>query len=250
MVNTRSQEKNMAEIVTLIEQKFEEFKKSLLNDLKMEPSNLLREEKKVIDEYIAEKKGTAEKKAEALNFAVQLEITTSLESIKEHVKKLQTANVEMREANDDLKLEIDDLHQYIRRPNIRLYGIKKEKHETSKQVEDKIVNKLRESFPDMFAYGNPIDRVHRTGNASSDNKGYIIQPIIVRFTSFRDRTTVSRGRKDFKKKLNCGMPLDLTKSRLKLLNEARDYTFFLYKKPSKRASTRKFLILRVPFSIF
>ena len=213
MVNTHSQQKNMAEIVTLIEQKFEEFKKSLLNDLKMELSNLLREEKKVIDEYIAKKK------AEVLNFAVQLEITISLESIKEHVKKLQTANVEMREANDDLKLEIDDLHQYIRRPNIRPDGIKKEKHETSKQVEDKIVNESRESFPEMFAYGNPIDRVHRIGNATSDSKGNIIQPIIVRFTSFRDRTTVYRGRKDFKKKLNCGMSLDLTKSRLKLLNE-------------------------------
>ena len=49
----------------------------------------------------------------------------------------------------------------------------------------------------------------------------IIQPIIVRFTSFRDRTVFYRARKEIKKKSNYGSSVDLTFDRLAILREAR-----------------------------
>ena len=58
-----------------------------------------------------------------------------------------------------------------------------------------------------------IDRAHRIGRIQKGN-GKDIQPIIVRFTTFRDRTKFYKARK-------YGVSLDLTVDRLALLKDAR-----------------------------
>ena len=60
---------------------------------------------------------------------------------------------------------------------------------------------------------NSIDRAHRIGLRKKNDDGVEVQPIIVRFTSFRDRTIVYKARKDVKRKLNYGISVDLTKKK-------------------------------------
>ena len=89
-----------------------------------------------------------------------------------------------------------------------------------------------------------IDRAHRIGkkqkkrvrDGNEVDDGVEVQPIIVRFISFRDRTTVYKKRKEIKSKFNLGISVDLTKRRLNRLNNARkvieeaenDYVKFVY----------------------
>ena len=77
----------------------------------------------------------------------------------------------------------------------------------------------------MLKFNSPeyaIDRVHRIGNTKEDVKGNITQPIIVRFTSLRARTVLYKARKIIKSKFKYAVSLDLTKTRLSLLNQARE----------------------------
>ena len=49
-----------------------------------------------------------------------------------------------------------------------------------------------------------------------------MQPVITRFTSFRDRSKFYKARKNIKEALGYGVSLDLTSNRLKLPKEARN----------------------------
>ena len=55
-------------------------------------------------------------------------------------------------------MELDDLKQYVRRPILRIYGVRKERNETSDIVEEKVKNMIG-----MFPNGSPngTDRAHR-----------------------------------------------------------------------------------------
>lgn len=67
---------------------------------------------------------------------------------------------------------------------------------------------------------NAVDRAHRVGK-KKDVNGNVTQPIIVRFNSFSERTNFYKSRKAVKDRFKYGVSLDLTKSRLGLLKEAR-----------------------------
>ena len=55
----------------------------------------------------------------------------------------------------------------------------------------------------------------------TDSETIEVQPIIARFTTFRDRTALYRARKAIKESSGYGISLDLTYDRLTLLKEAR-----------------------------
>ena len=62
-----------------------------------------------------------------------------------------------------------------------------------------------------------LDRVHRIGRAEKNAAEIIEQPLIIKFTSWKFRIAVYRGRK---KLANLKILLDLTPRRLKLLSKA------------------------------
>ena len=66
-----------------------------------------------------------------------------------------------------------------------------------------------------------MDRAHVVGKKKMKEDGTYTQPVIVRFTSFKNRTLFYKKRKEFKKKHKLGVSLDLTKNRLSLLSDAR-----------------------------
>ena len=81
-----------------------------------------------------------------------------------------------------------------------------------KEKSDEVLKEVRKLFdeavveiPDVV-----LDRAHRTSKANND--------IIVRFTTFHDRTLFYRQRKKLNGK---SVHLDLTKSRLELLKESK-----------------------------
>lgn len=109
---------------------------------------------------------------------------------------------------DKLKKCSDDQEQYSRRSCLRFKGIEKEDNETS----DKCVKKVLEVCKGLNANitEEVIDRAHRVGKKRDI--------MIVKFTSFKYRTSVYRNRK---KNENIKIHLDLTKKRLNLLDQAR-----------------------------
>ena len=220
MVRTRSHK--ISDISKIIDEKFEvfkksvlaEFKKTILEELKKDIDLLVNEEKENISTYIQTKKTVPEK---------DLEFAASLEAVKQHVKSLQEDNYKLKVAHSKVVMELDDLQQYGRRPNLRIYGVPVEVNETAAMVEEKVKTILGNIGTDVPTT-KPIkfDRAHRVGKPKVDQKGHKQQAIIVRFRTFRERTLVYKARKSIKERLKYGISLDLTKRRLKLLNEARD----------------------------
>ena len=108
----------------------------------------------------------------------------------------------------------------MRRPALRIYGVKKERNETSDMVEEKVKNISGGMFPNDSP--NVIDRAHRVGKIKNNRDGNIFRPIIVRSRSCYDRTVEYRRRKEKKEKYKYAISLDFTKSRSAVINSARD----------------------------
>ena len=64
-----------------------------------------------------------------------------------------------------------------------------------------------------------IYKMDRIGDVKNNRQGISSQPIIVKFKSYENRTKFYRGRKDIREAV--GVSLDLTKTRLGILTEAR-----------------------------
>ena len=113
----------------------------------------------------------------------------------------------------------EELEQYGRRWCLRIESVPVVENETS---EDAFNNVL-----DMCKKGNiniseiDIDRAHRIGKPSVDNiSKKQCKSVIVRFTSFRKRTLVYRGKKSIK---DVRIKVDLTKKRHTILVKANEY---------------------------
>lgn len=206
--------RSMTDFAQIIDNKFDEFKKSILVELKLEMDNYFQKERINFENFIASKR------EEVIKLSKNDELLESVEAIKKHVNSLNDENTAIKEANKILTNELEDLQQYVRRPNLRIFGVKVEKNESSKDVETKVKRMISDAnieIPD-----EALDRAHRIERTKEDQDGNVTQPIIVRFSSFRDRTIVYKARKDIKNKFHCGVSLDLTKSRLQILNRARE----------------------------
>ena len=106
------------------------------------------------------------------------------------------------------KKKCEKHEQYGRRLCLRIKGLPKKTKEDANDVLNQVHDLLKEAeveIPDAV-----LDRAHRISKENND--------AIIRFTTFRHRTLFYRNRKKLK---NQSIHLDLTKSRLSLLNEAR-----------------------------
>ena len=116
----------------------------------------------------------------------------------EKVMKKQTENFEsvlheLQKRVTKVEHDHDDLVQYGRRLCVRLEDIPVEKDETADKVFSKAENMLKEACPNLS--GDCIDRAHRIRRDykyHKTNKAY--RSVIVRFTSFKHRTSIYRNR--------------------------------------------------------
>lgn len=106
---------------------------------------------------------------------------------------------------------IDEQEQYNRRLCLRIDGIAPPKQGQS-ETGDQCLKKVKSMFKELKVAipDEVIDRAHRIGNPKVKN-GINIHTMIVRFTTWRHRTTVYRARKASSK---YKIRLDLTKKRL------------------------------------
>lgn len=241
VVQTRNQKK-MDGLEDLIDKKLSELKDVLVHQFQASLDSYISVKKDELETFFSEKRKDLDaiKISEA---AANTEIQDSILSIKRHVAAVKAENILLRK-------EVDELRQYIRRPNVRIFGVPISSNEKSSAVENLIKSML--PLVDGIS-SSSIDRAHRVGritskeiksstnkgenggdgengdegeNGGDGNKGVVTvvksQPIIVRFTSFRDRTIFYRSRKVIKDKFKCTISLDLTMDRYALLKYARN----------------------------
>ena len=208
MVLTRK----MSDISRILEEKLDAFKVSMLDDVRSEIDAHFENKKRQFDEHVKKVKDDLD------SHKIDLEMRESLIAIQNHVKELQTETKRLREQNTTQGLELDDLQQYVRRQNLRIFGMEVDSNTTASVVEGKV----RDFLNELDIPTDSLDRAHVVGKKKRKEDGSFTQPVIVRFTSFKNRTLFYKKRKEFKKKHKLGVSLDLTKNRLSLLNDARE----------------------------
>ena len=138
---------------------------------------------------------------------------------KEKIQKMEDKIAVMDSHIIHLRKSNEANEQYQRRLCLRINGIDMPSNglkETGEECLSKVRNaldKLKVDIPDTV-----IDRAHRIGRMKVID-GKKVQPMIVRFTTWRHRTNVYRARK------NCEeyrIKLDLTKDRVSLLKRANE----------------------------
>ena len=179
------------EILAKIDERFNAFKTDILANLKEQLKNELAE---VLTEEFRKRE--------------ELESTVSV--LQNNVQVFQKQITELKQANEELE-------QYGRRLCLRIEGVPSAENEKSDEVLDKVRSLIKEAecdIPDVV-----IDRAHRIGNGYLDKKtNRNCKSIMVRFTTFRHRTSFYRNRNKLKR--NVKVKLDLTKTRYKIFTDA------------------------------
>ena len=116
--------RSMDGIKKLIDDKLDEFKASLIEKIKGE-----------IDLYIEEKKGELTDVTGVNQGLLSSEHHESIRVIEKHVAELQLTHNVLKTQNEQLLKRVDELEQYTRRPNLRIYDIPVKVIECSKDVE-------------------------------------------------------------------------------------------------------------------
>ena len=105
----------------------------------------------------------------------------------EVIKSLSEENVSLRKTIDELTKDLDSMKGQMRRDNLIFHGIGQDRKESWDDTESKvkrfITHKLDVPSDDM-----KFERVHRLTNATS-----VPQPIIAKFSHFKDRDQVLRS---------------------------------------------------------
>ena len=169
------------DIVSVIEEKFSKFRGNLLSEI---------------------------------NDLIHLEVEKAMKKQKEN---FDSALHELQKRAIKLEHDHDDLEQYGRCLCVRLEDIPAKKDETADKVFSKTENILKEACPNLS--GDYIDRAHRIGRGYKCHKtNKTCRSVIVRFTSFKHRTSIYRDRNILK---DVRVKLDLTKKRYNILKSAR-----------------------------
>ena len=141
---TRSKVANMDAFVELVDKKLVELRVTLLAEFKVALDNFVEEKKAKLTLFISEENSK--------NLSLSSGLAASVLEIQMHVSELRADNIL-------LKTRVEDLQQYTRRQNVRIFGIPVNDSETSKGVEEKVKNL-------MEGIGIPavsLDRAHRIG---------------------------------------------------------------------------------------
>lgn len=151
--------------------------------------------------------------SEAVAAAI-LPLTTQIQNLCGEVEKLKSELKVKDEAINSLqvavKFKCDELEQYGRRNNIRIFGVPENKNEDTDKL---VIDVAKRINVDLKL--SSIDRSHRVGIT----RGTTPRPILVKFTSYATRKQIFQSKKLLK---NSRMTIreDLTRERLSLLKKA------------------------------
>ena len=146
-------------------------------------------------------------------------LTNKLSFLESENKKLLSENSELRVKVLKLEDAVDTAEQYSRRNCLRISGVREQPNEST----DDIVTSIASAI-DVDIDIRDIDRSHRLGRASTqDRPRDKPRDIIVKFSTYRARSRFYKARTLTKSRGYTGVFVneDLTKSRSKLLYEAR-----------------------------
>lgn len=135
------------------------------------------------------------------------EINSKFVVYEERISVLENKNDELIKQNTVLSGQLDNLHQYSRRNNIRIFGLQKENEANTDNI---VVQFLKEKL-NLEVNTDAIDRSHWLGKGPHH--------ILVRFVSYRVRKDVM-DRKKLLKGSKYTVVEDLTQYRLDLLKKA------------------------------
>ena len=186
------------DISDILDSKLEDMKKKLINELR---ENIMEDLKNEIKDM----------------FVSQQNIITTLEST---VVMLQEHVTILKGSNENLLERIDENEQYGRRLCLRIEDVETAPNESSQDVLEK-VHELIQKTENCDIPSWSVDRAHRIGKKyiNKHNKKEV-QSIIVRFVTFNHRTSLYRVRKSIKDGIR--IKLDLTKKRYDILSDAID----------------------------
>ena len=182
------------EINAMMGSKFDKLKNVFIGEAKeILISSIKKEMKTLFAEELAKFKEEVYKKMD--------EIISTNKMLQQHVTLL-------KRSNEDLIKKCEENEQYGRRLCLRIKGIPRKEKERSDEVLEqvrKLFGEAEVTIPDAV-----LDRAHRVSKSNHD--------VVVKFTTFCHRTLFHRKCKTLKGK---SLHLDLTNSRLRLLNDAK-----------------------------
>ena len=182
------------EINAMMGSKFDELKNVFIGETKDVLISSIKEEMKTLSaEELAKFKEEVYKKMD--------EIISTNKMLQQHVTLL-------KRSNEDLIKKCEENEQYGRRLCLRIKGIPRKEKERSDEVLEqvrKLFGEAEVTIPDAV-----LDRAHRVSKSNHH--------VVVKFTTFCHRTLFHRKCKTLKGK---SLHLDLTNSRLRLLNDAK-----------------------------
>ncbi len=198
-----------------------------MKDLIVEALKPVREDisslpdKKYIDDIVNKQTVQINKKIEAQN--------DKIKQLENRIEKLESQNLEERVQQLESELAIvqnladrvDDAEQYSRRTCLRMYNIELPESGEKEDCLEKVGKVLQNM--DCGVNIDSVDRAHRIGRKETDEEGKVRQQMIVKFNSFRDRTLVYRNRIEKNKVGNVKVRLDLTRKRLSVLRDAKEF---------------------------
>ena len=139
-------------------------------------------------------------------------------SLEEDMKCLKDANQSLVKRVSHLESVCDEAEQYSRRLNLRISGLNETADENTEAKVLEVCKSLNADFKPR-----DIDRSHRVGRPPNNTHRPLTRPVIVRFTSYKARQAIFKGRSKLKTSQFRGVFLneDLTKTRDNLLYQAR-----------------------------
>ena len=199
---TRRMDEKIEELKTFfnskLEEKLGEQEKNLTNTLNNLISDLRKEFKKEL----------------------QNEINKQYEKLESENKMLRKQVSDLHKLNIENQTNNEDLEQHGRRLCLRIDGVPVVENETSVDVLASVKNLFDDAQVEIA--DAVIDGAHRIGGNYVDRKSKkSCKSIIARFKPFRHRTMFYRTRSKLKNRTR--VKLDLTKSRLTLLNKANEH---------------------------
>ena len=157
--------------------------------------------------------GSSEKKLNELinsNQAKIAKLDEELTKLNNNVALKDKAIAGLEDDNYRLSQEVDDLEQYTRRTNVRIYGVAEQPEENT----DNLAVDFFKSELNVDVASNDISRSHRVGKKSAAKP----RPIIVRFTKHNTKVAVMSLRRVLKeRKRPFNLQKDLTINRREIL---------------------------------
>lgn len=146
------------------------------------------------------------------------EIESRMFDVEVRLDKTEEENKILKGENTELREKLNDMEQYQRRWNLRVFNLEEKKAETAAETTDKVCRMFTEMVG-VSTTPEDLEACHRVGAMTSGGGGGRNRAVIVRFKTRKLREEILSNRKKLKgKKLSIGE--DLTYENAKLCTSA------------------------------